>query len=405
MKQGIIKRFTGDLLYGIVSLVVMNMVLTFGVYPYLNRQLGDEGQGEMLFFTALMGLVASAVGSGINYGRMKASTRHTTHNGDYNRYLIALAVLSAVVAIAGFAVKKGASGASLPGVAALIFVTAVRYYADVEYRLYMNYRGFFFYYLIVAAGYAAGMLLYPVTGSWVSIFLCGELAGILYVGISGHIFKGKPFEKSSYYKEDAKACVTLSASFVMSDFVSYADRILLSLLVNDTASNYFYVASLVGKMTSLLSTPLNGVITGHLSHYQGKMTKKMYASILGAVCALAVVITGASVLGSHIFVWLLYRDKYEAVKSLFLLANAGQVFFFLSNTMMVVVLRIASERYQFFMGLVYDILFLVIVLPSIAFYGIRGAAVGLFAVNVLKFILIGALGFWALGKEPGYEEG
>ena len=185
----------------------------------------------------------------------------------------------------------------------------------------------------------------------------------------------------------------------MSDFVSYTDRILLSLLVSDTASNYFYVASLVGKMTSLLSTPLNGVITGHLSHYKGTVTKKMYAAIAAALLGLAVVITAVSVAGSHVFVWMMYRDKYETVKDLFLLANAGQVFFFLSNTMMVVVLRIASERYQLIMGVIYDLLFLTIVLPAIWFYGIWGAAWGLFAVNAAKFILISLLGFWALGRK------
>ncbi len=399
MKNGVLKRFTGDLLYGIVSLVVMNMVLSLGVYPYLNRQLGDDGQGRMLFFTALMGLVASAIGSGINYGRMKASIRHTTRNGDYNLFLLVLAGISCLVAAAGFIVKKSASGATFPGIAVLIFATAVRYYADVEYRLYMNYRGFFFYYLIVAAGYIGGILLYPLTGSWVCIFLCGEFAGLLYVAVTGHIFKGKLFSKSEYFAEDAKICTSLSAAYLMSDFVSYTDRVLLSVLSSDAAANYFYIASLVGKMTSLLSTPLNGVITGHLSHYEGKFTKRMLTTVVGLLLALAAVIITGSVVGSHLFVWLFYRDQYEIVKDLFLLANAGQVLFFLSNTMMVVVLRFASERYQLFMGAVYTILFFVIVLPCIWFFGIWGAAWGLFAINLIKFLLISGLGYLALGKE------
>ncbi len=399
MKNGVLKRFTGDLLYGIVSLVVMNMVLSLGVYPYLNRQLGDDGQGRMLFFTALMGLVASAFGSGINYGRMKASTRHETKNGDYNLFLLLLAAISCLVAIGGFAVKKSASGATLPGIAVLIFVTAVRYYADVEYRLYMNYRGFFFYYLMIAAGYIGGILLYPVTGSWVSIFLCGEFAGIVYVTVTGHIFKGKLFAKSEYFTEDAKVCTSLSAAYLMSDFVSYTDRVLLSVLASDAAANYFYIASLVGKMTSLLSTPLNGVITGHLSHYEGKFTKKMLTTVIGLLLALAVIIITGSVVGSHLFVWLFYREQYGIVKDLFLLANAGQVLFFLSNTMMVVVLRFASERYQLVMGAVYTVLFFVIVLPCIWLFGIWGAAWGLFAINLIKFLLISGLGYLALGKE------
>ena len=60
----------------------------------------------MLFFTAIMGLMASAVGSGINYGRMKASTRHQTNNGDYNRFLVFTALLCAIVTVVAVCVKK-----------------------------------------------------------------------------------------------------------------------------------------------------------------------------------------------------------------------------------------------------------------------------------------------------------
>lgn len=404
MNKGFIKKFTGDLLYGMVSLIFMNMVLSLAVYPYLNRQLGDEGQGRMLFFTSLMGLVASAFGSGINYGRMKASTRHTTQNGDYTWYLMVLALISCAVTLGGFLVKREASGAGPVSVAVLIFATAVRYYADVEYRIYMNYRGFFFYYMIVGLGYIAGMLLYSFTGSWVSIFLCGELAGLAYVTATGHIFRGRLLERSQYFREDARICASLSAAYLLSDFVSYTDRILLSVMTGDAAANYFYIASLVGKMTSLLSTPLNGVITGHLSRYKGKFTRRMFTMILLALLGLAAVITAGSVVGSHLFVWLFYRDKYETVKDLFLLANAGQVFFFLSNTMMVVVLRFASERYQLIMGVAYAALFFVIVLPAIAFGGLWGAGWGLLAVNVIKFFLISGLGYRALRKADGKEE-
>ena len=394
------KRFTGDLIYGIVSLVVMNMVLSLGVYPYLQRQLGEEGQGRMLFFTAIMGLVASAAGSGINYGRMKMSTRHKTENGDYNLFLIVLAAVSCLAALIGYIVRGGeANGATLPGLMLLIFATAVRYYADVEFRLYMNYRGFFFYYLLIAAGYAVGAFLYRFTASWVSIFLCGEFAGLIYVACAGHIFRGRLFAKSSHFGEDARTCASLSMAYLLSDFVSYADRMVLSVAAGDRASDYFYIASLVGKMTSLLSTPLNGVITGHLTRYQGGFTRKMFARILGLLCLLAVFLSAASIVGSHLFVWLFYREQYESVKALFILANTGQVFFFLSNTVMVIVLRFAPARFQLLLGVLYAGLFIVGVLPAIWFFGLWGAAWGLLAINVVKFGLISYFGFRAL-KEP-----
>ena len=76
----------------------------------------------MLFFTAIMGLMASAVGSGINYGRMKASTRHETKNGDYNRFLVFTALLCAIVTVVAICVKKDTAGAIPISIGVLIFL-------------------------------------------------------------------------------------------------------------------------------------------------------------------------------------------------------------------------------------------------------------------------------------------
>ena len=174
-KSGL-RRFAGDMVYSLAGLMILNMTLSFGVYPFLRSRMGAEGSGKMLFFTAIMGLMASAVGSGINYGR----------------FLVFTALLCAIVTVVAVCVKKDTAGALPISIGVLIFVTTVRYYADVEYRLSLNYRGFFFYYLFIAVGYAIGMALYGISHSWVSIFIFGEVFGLLFVTITGSIFK-KPF--------------------------------------------------------------------------------------------------------------------------------------------------------------------------------------------------------------------
>ena len=405
-KLSLLKRFASDMAYSLAALAVMNMVLSFGVYPYLERQLGADGQGKVLFFTALMGLMASAVGCGINYGRMKASTKHVTQSADYNWYLLAAAMLSILVTVGGFAVMPDAAGASFAGVCVLIFATTVRYYADVEYRLSLNYRGFFCYYMLIAAGYGVGMLLYPLTDSWISILLLGEFAGLLFVAVTGKLFRPPFFRRSENFGADGAICASLSATYIMSDFVSYADRLFLPLFVSNTASTHFYIASLIGKMTSLISTPLNGVITGHLARYNGKFTKRMLFTIMMGLLGFAALVTAATTVASHVYVYLFYPSEYRQVTELFLVANAGQVLFFLSNIMMTVVLRFASTRYQVVMGIGYLVVFFAAVLPAMYFFGLWGAAWGLLGVNLFKFLLITGLGFYALQRESkaGCEE-
>ena len=227
--------------------------------------------------------------------------------------------------------------------------------------------------------------------------------GLLFVTITGSIFKKPFFKKSQFFREDAKTCVSLSSAYLLSDFVTYTDRVVLPMTAGDAASYYFFIASTVGKMSSLISTPLNCVIKGHLARYQGKITKKMLTGVFAGLSALAVILIAGTTLGSHIYVYLFYREDYNVVKNLFLLANAGQVFFFMSNTMMTVVLRFAPERYQLIMGVIYAVLFFAAVVPAMYLYKIWGAVWGLLAVNVVKFLLITMLGFLALSKNERKE--
>lgn len=399
MKFDSIKRFALDFLYGTAALVALNGVITFFVYPFINRTLGNEANGQVLFFTAIMGLMASAFGSGVNYARMKISTIRHSQNGDYNCFLVVVAILAVLVTITATFIKGNSAGASVITIAILIITTVLRYYADVQFRLDLNYKRFFWYYILITIGYLVGIFLYRWTASWAMIFITGECFGLVYVIIVGNIFKPPFFKRSAQFVENTKVMWNLSSAYLMSDFVSYADRVMIPLLIvnGDEASTIFYVSTLLGKMVSLLSTPLNGVIVGHLSRYKGKITKKMFAGVTGILLICALIFVCGSVLGSYIIIPFLYRaDVMEAASKLFWIANTGQVFFFISNTMMVVVLRFATEKYQIYIGTAYTILFVVIIIPFMLLWGLWGMAMGLLVINILKFLIVTGLGFYAL---------
>lgn len=400
MKKGYMKQIIIDLIYGTAGLVAMNGVVQFIVTPFINRKLGQAECDTFLFFTALIGLMASSFGSGTNYARMAITTKRESKNGDYNSFLCKVAILACVVTLAALFIRQSFRIVSFILIGLLMIMTIVRYYGDVQYRLHVNYSGFFWYYILIAIGYVVGVLLFPFTQSWALILLFGEMAAVLFVTWKGDIFKPPFWERSPHYKENVKSMLSLSGAYFLSDFVSYSDRILIPFFARPGDSTTFYVATLVGKIVALLTTPLNGVIVGHLSKYKGGITKKMFLAVTGALLAVATVIVGGSMIASHILVAILYPDLYDTAKQLFLVANASQVFFFISNTMMVVVLRFAHEKYQMYLGIVYAILFFLIVVPGIAIWGLWGIAYGLLIINILKFFIITAMGFYALsGKK------
>ena len=85
---------------------------------------------------------------------------------------------------------------------ALSFLSVLRYYGDVEYRLNVNFVLFFVYYLLISVGYVAGTFLIKggVFGdrlTWVVAIILGELLAVGFVAVSGSIFKGRDALKVS----------------------------------------------------------------------------------------------------------------------------------------------------------------------------------------------------------------
>ncbi len=399
-------RYIWDFVSGAIGLFVMNAVLSLAVNPYLGNTLGAANQGRILYYSSLTALMGATFGSGANYGRMKVhSAGEKTENGEYNVFLLISAAILFFVTFGAVLLKKGdKADATLLGLFLLVSITTIRYYADVEYRLSLNYRRFSLFYCVIGAGYLLGLFLYRFTHSWVLIFLTGEIAGLLFVGFTGRIFKKPVFRVTPQFPTHLRILFVLSFSFLLSDFVAGADRLLLPLLSEngDEVTALFYYASIIGKLMSLLSTPLNGVLAGHLYGKQGGITRKRFFYVVLLLLGIWIFVTAFSVAGSHLYIWLFYRPYYETVKPLFLLANAGQVIFFICNTMMVIVLRYTDEKVQMLTAAIYVIVFLGCTIPLILHFGIWGMAWGIFIVNTVKFLLYAVLGLIRIKK--GGEE-
>ena len=68
-------------------------------------------------------------------------------------------------------------------------------------------------------------------------------------------------------------------------------------------------------------------------------------------------------------------------------------------TMMVIVLRYMKERVQIIASAGYTVFFLLVTIPLIRAFGIKGMAWGILSANVLKFVLYSILGLLSPGGE------
>lgn len=387
MLKKLIKGIGTDFILSVGAIVLFNGVIQFVLYPFLEERMGAEKFGVVIYLLAIISVVG-AFGSAANYSRMVSSAKRDHTNGDYNRYFLIVAGIVAAVSAVGLVALKSFSPLYFVGYAALMMLTILRYYGDVEYRLSCNFKGYFVYYVLIAVGYIVGVLLYRFTGSWLVAMLIGEALAIGFVAIKGSIFKPPFLEKSANYKENTRSVWKLVGANLVQTVILNADRILVIFFLGSYEVTVFYVATLVGKIVALVTVPLEGLVISYLTKFEDKLNYKFFVLFSGGTAVLCTLMVGATTLASHILVPFLYPDIYEVASQYFVVANAGQVLFFASTVLITFVLKISGETSQLAMNLIYFAIFAVTVIPCIAIFGMWGLAWGIFAANLIRVVFI-----------------
>lgn len=384
-----------DLVFSIAGLMLMNGMLQLLINPMLNKWLGDDAFGNYQSIFAVVSIMGTTFGVAANYSRMVRSRENKDTNGDYNIFLTVISVICIAVAAGTLIVYKSFSALHFLLLTVLMVLTVLRYYGDVNYRIKLNYKGFFLYYAIITAGYCVGLLLFKyVAEQWMLTFILGELAAVVFVLFHGSIFKGKKqLAPSPEFGNTIKSVGILSTTNLLSSVAQQSDKIILRLAMGGEAVTIFYVATLLGKVVSLLTTPLNGVLIGYLTKYDGKFTKKMFAVFAGVLLGIGLVALICCYIASRIFVMLFYPGVYDEAKQYFFLANAGQIFYFIANCLMTVILRISSEKYQMYINIVYIVIYALTVIPLTMSFGLWGMTIALLITNAAKFFITAVVGF------------
>lgn len=394
------KKILSDSVWSVAGLVLMNVALQFAVYPFWERRAGEATLGNILYLLSLMNIFSVSMGISVSYARLKNSTKGNTANTPY----IVILLGASIVAFAVGLLIASIGGVSLSLTETLIFcvvmcVTMWRYYADVEYKLTLNYKSFFLYYLFISVGYGIGVVLFYLTDLWPLTLLMGELFGLGYVFFRGKIFRINQGIADSHIAEITKLVVILFGSEALSMLIFNADRIMLKTLIDEVAVTDYYLASLLGKTIALLTIPLGGVLVGYLSKYSGDLNLKGMNLISVLSVVIVTLATAACTIGSYIIIPFLYPAQFNDIKHYFILTNLSQVLYFIANVITVILLRFANSRYQIYINAVYAVSFVGICIPFTVWRGFDGFCFGLVLTCLIRFFVSLFLGYYSTLKK------
>lgn len=367
----------------------MNGVLQLFIYPSFNSRLGAEKMGDVLYALSILAIFSPALGSAANNARLVEKREHDVKNGDI---LLAMFPLSVIFAVLYVMIISGYLFDPLEYIMAgvLLVLTVFRYYGDVEYRLSLNYKGYFVYYLTISLGYIAGVLLYPVTNSWILVFLIGEVASNVVVLISGKIYR--PLTLSENHTQISRKILVLTLSYLLYNGVLNLDRILLQNLIDSETVTIYYVGSLLGKTAALLVGPLNSVILSYMSKNNTQITRKQYMKISAVIIGVGAVIFAVILAVMPLFVNILYKDISARVLEISTVANLSQIICFSSSLLLTIMLTFASAKWQLIIQASYAAVFLALGIAGAKIGGLQGFIIAILLANIIRLVLVFGIG-------------
>lgn len=374
----------------------MNGILQIVVYPVLNRIMGSDQLGELLYLMGLVAILCPSVGQALNTSRLVVRRDHAVTNGDYNFLLLFFGGAGTAVTLAIAHKSMRSPGYVLMTVLLLMF-TIFRYYGDVEYRLNLNYRKYFCYYAVLSAGYLLGFGLYFLTDNWFLVFLTGEAASLIYLAATGTVFR-EFFRRSQWFGTAFGRGGFLVFSYLITNLTLNIDRLVLEHLIGHLAVTQYYVTSLIGKTMVMLVAPVNTIIISYLTRSREKLTRKQFLGFVGIGAGVSLVFWVFAQIGTPVFVKLFYGDLYDSIKDLITVVNISQILGLLSAYLFIVVLTFTEEIWQLILQIAHLILITVLVLIFTGSHGIMGFAEAVLIANALRVLAVVVLGLWKVKK-------
>lgn len=383
-----------NLIYSIGAAAIFNMVIQLLVYPDFERRMGKDAYGVALSILSLLAITAGTCGYAVNCARLLGVKKGYCQNGDYNLILLTMGALSSIIGVTYLFYLGVATPVTVGLYVLLTFSTLLRYYSEVEFRINTDFFRYMIYYILISVGYTAGLFLFHLTEQWMLALILGETLAVVYVMIRGKIYRAPLFKKTDALIPVLSSIGLIFLSALIDNLTLHADRILLLAITGDGgAVTTYYIASLIGKIVSMLTLPINAILLSYLVRYGGELTKKLWMIVSAVALIFGVISLAGCLIVSPWLIKILYPDNLADVTPYLFPAILGQIFYFISGVLMMILLRFKGEKRQLIFNASYAVIFFACVAAGTALWGLGGFVWSIVLANALRFFAALVWGF------------
>lgn len=388
IKKNIIFSQISSMIYNILSVLIFNFIIQIIIYPYFNKIYGSDIFGNIVYNLGIVNLISTAIGFGLNNSRLINRNKYDTNNLDY---ILILFIFSSILIFVSVFILKINSMVEIFLFPLLIIFQTLRFYGDVDFRLTLNYKLYFFYYIFLSFGYLAALVIVKFTKNWILSLLIGEMFSIVFLLIKGTVLKIDNI--SNNFGILFKSSSMLIISYLFYYTLLTGDRIILYYFSGNSYNiALYYAASILGKTIVLFISPLNNVVISYCSRYNVEITKKkfIYISIISTILSAIIFIIFYII--NPIFIKILYPNLYIDSLKLNFIVTLSSIVLFLGTFLSIFILIKFEEKYQLIITIIHFISFFILGIYFLHINDIIGMSLGILISNIIRFFVIFIIG-------------
>lgn len=383
------KQVITDMILNIMSAAIPVAVLQLFVYPITAQIVGSDEYGLMLAIYSIWIMISNSLGNVLNNIRLLHNNNYEEmdEKGDLNVLLIRWSIANALavgIIIAFYCGSLNFYHIAL-GVltAALIIMKA---YLEVGFRLILNYRAILLNNVLQSIGFLAGAYITAVTNMWESIFIAGYLLSCLYCAIKTKLLN-EPYRKTKLFKCVNRDANKLAFATIISNMMTYADKLVLYPLMGGHAVSVYYTAAILGKMVGMLTGPINSVILSYISRWkenQKGLVKKILLIGTG-LCVIGYVIT---IVISRPIIGILFPQWIDEVMLYIPVTTFNVMLLVLISILSPFILKFCDMKWQIIINGVGVIIYFISAVLLWIHFGLMGFCFGVIAGNLVKLFIM-----------------
>lgn len=381
------KQIVLDMILNIIAAAIPVGMLQLIVYPLTAQSIGGEEYGLMLTIYSVWIMISNSLGNVLNNVRLLRNGEYEEIgiNGDFNVLMMRWEIINVVVI--GICIIFYCKGFIFIHIILGIIVSLLillKAYLEVGFRLKLNYKAIVINNILQSLGLLIGAYITANTGVWEAIFICGYLMSCTYCIIRTRLLK-EPFCKTELFKRVNKDSNKLIIASVISNMMTYADKLVLYPLMGGTAVSIYYTATILGKIVGMLTGPINSVILSYISRWKSN-NKSLITKMLIVGIGICIIGYGLTLYLSRPVLGFLFPQWIDEVMQYIPITTANVLLLVLTSMLSPFILKFCDMTWQIVINGTSVVVYFACAFILWNFFGLTGFCFGVMAGNFIKLI-------------------